>query len=306
MKKIGISIINFNGQKDTIECLMSLSKVRVPEGCSIYVVVLDNASNTPFELESSVKKLKVEVIHSTKNKGFSGGHNMVIEKFIKEGFDYVLILNNDTELESNFLSPLIVGIESDKKIAVVGPKIYFYKGSEFHKSRYTEEERGKVIWFAGGQMDWKNVIGSHRGVDEVDKGQFNQRQETQFVSGCCLMVKVSVLKEIGLFDENYFLYYEDTDLQERIKQKNYKIVFVPESIIWHKNASAAGGSGSQLQDYYITRNRLLFGMKYAPFRARLALAKEAFRKLFTGRKMQKIGIRDFFLGNLGKGSYIPS
>src|SRR3989344_360711 len=108
---------------------------------------------------------------------------------------------------------------------------------------------------------------------------------------------------VGMFDDKYFLYYEDADLSMRIKKKGFKIVYVPSSIIWHKNAGSAGGSGSMLQDYYITRNRLLFGFRYAPFRSKLALFRESLSLLFRGRQWQKCGVIDFYLGKLGRGSY---
>ena len=80
-------------------------------------------------------------------------------------------------------------------------------------------------------------------------------------------------------------------------------MFQPESVVWHKNAQSAGGSGSFLQDYYITRNRLLFGLKFVSFRQKAALIKESFKLLAKGRKWQKKGVMDFYLGRLGKGSY---
>lgn len=152
-------------------------------------------------------------------------------------------------------------------------------------------------------MDWGNVLGSHRGVNEVDKGQYDRMDRTDFASGCCLLIKREVLETVGMFDEKYFLYYEDSDLAERAKRKNYSIMYAPKAYLWHKNAGSAGGSGSALQDYYITRNRLLFGMRYASIRTRIALLKESMRLLVTGRAWQKKGVRDFYLRRFGKGSY---
>ena len=119
-----------------------------------------------------------------------------------------------------------------------------------------------------------------------------------------MLIKKEVLQRIGLFDEKYFLYYEDSDLSQRVKKVGYKIVYAPKAILWHKNAGSAGGSGSTLQDYYITRNRLFFGLQYVPFRAKLALVKESIVLLIKGRSWQKRGILDFYLGKLGRGSFI--
>jgi len=152
-------------------------------------------------------------------------------------------------------------------------------------------------------MDWKNVLASHVGVDEVDHGQFERLEKTDFASGCCEMIKREVFEKIGLFDEKYFLYYEDNDLSQRAKKAGFGIYYQPKSILWHMNAGSTGGSGSQLQDYYITRNRLLFGFKYTSSKTKLALIRESFRIMLNGRPAQKRGALDFYLGKFGKGSY---
>jgi GT2 family glycosyltransferase len=89
----------------------------------------------------------------------------------------------------------------------------------------------------------------------------------------------------------------------RAIREGYRIVFAPRSIIWHKNAQSSGGSGSSLQDYYISRNRLIFGFKYAKLRARIALFKESMRLMLVGRVWQRKGIIDFYINRLGKGSF---
>ena len=118
-----------------------------------------------------------------------------------------------------------------------------------------------------------------------------------------MLIKKEIFEKVGYFDEKYFLYYEDNDLCQRAKKLNFKIIYTPQAKLWHKNASSAGGSGSALQDYYITRNRLIFGMKYAPFRSKMSLLRESGRFLFNGRRWQRRGAMDFLTGNLGKGSY---
>lgn len=302
MKTVYISILTYNGNSDTLECLESLNKLLVSD-CQLNIFVVDNNSTKPFEIPSSLDlNYQVEVIKNTENKGFSGGHNVVLKKAIEQNIDYVLILNNDTTVGENFLNELIKGADLDKKIGVAVPKIYFAKGSEYHK-KYKSSELGKVFWYAGGIMDWSNVIGSHRGVDEVDYGQYDNAEETDFATGCCMLVKIAALKNVGFFDERYFLYYEDTDLQQRIKKAGYKIMYIPKAVIWHKNAGSVGGSGSPLQDYFITRNRLLLGISYAPIRAKIALIRESFKILLNGRKYQKKGIIDYYAGKLGKGTY---
>jgi GT2 family glycosyltransferase len=256
MKSVFVSILNFNGRKNTLECLESLKKINI-DGFKLTILVIDNSSAEPFDLRSNSEgKIRIEVIKNMENLGFSGGNNVGIKYAIKNNADYVLILNNDTYVDPNFLTELLKIAEKDKNIGISVPKIYFAPDFEYHKDRYAKSELGKVFWYAGGKMDWGNVIGSNRGVDEVDKGQFDKTEETEIATGCCMFVRKEVFERTGNFDEKYFLYYEDADLSVRAKSKGFKIVYVPKSVIWHKNAGSVGGSGSVLQDYYITGMRL--------------------------------------------------
>src|SRR5579871_2967852 len=211
MKKIFVSILNYNNEKITIDCLETLSRCR-KNGMDIHIIVADNNSREGFTIDKTkFPKLQLQIIRNEKNFGFSKGHNDIIKKSLNEGADYILILNNDTLLDENILINLLKGFEREKNIGIVVPKIYFTKGSEFHKDRYKNDELGKVIWYAGGEMDSKNVIGYHRGVDEVDRGQYDIVGTTLFATGCCMMVARDVFEKIGFFDEQYFLYYEDSD-----------------------------------------------------------------------------------------------
>lgn len=303
MKHVVISLLNFNGLKNTLDCLESLKNIK-RDNFKLTIVVIDNASKEEFDLKSiAIGDIPLVVIKNNKNLGFSGGHNLAIKYAVENKADYVLILNNDTYADKNFLQELLKVGEEDNKIGILIPKIYFAPGFEYHKDRYSQKEKGRVFWYGGGKMDWANVIGHHRGVDEVDKGQYDKTEETELATGCCMLIRKEVFENAGLFDDKYFLYYEDSDLSMRAERKGFKIVYVPNSIIWHKNAGSAGGSGSKLQDYYITRNRLLFGSRYAPVRSKLALFRESLLILFRGRQWQRQGVIDFYLRRLGRGSY---
>ena len=303
MKHVVVSLLNFNGKKNTLDCLESLKNIK-RENFKLTVVVIDNASKEEFDLKSgTVGDMPLVVIKNNKNLGFSGGHNVAIEYALENGADCVLILNNDTYVGKDFLTELLEVAKKDSNIGILVPKIYFAPGFEFYRDRYTKNELGHVFWYAGGEMDWANVIGHHRGVDSIDRGQFDKTEDTELATGCCMLIKKEVIEKVGMFDNKYFLYYEDADLSMRVKKKGFKIIYVPKSLIWHKNAGSAGGSGSKLQDYYITRNRLLFGSRYAPVRSKLALFRESLSILFRGRQWQKRGVIDFYLRRLGKGSY---
>ncbi|MEK9207335.1 MAG: glycosyltransferase family 2 protein [Patescibacteria group bacterium] len=300
MKKIYIVMINYNGQENTIECLDSLLRLKT-DGFELQTIVVDNYPENKIKVDvSKYSKIKLRVIFNPVNSGFSGGMNIGIKHALKNGGDYVLIHNNDTFVKEDFLQKLFDFAEKTEKAGIVAPKIYFAKGYEFHKDRYKEEELGHVFWYAGGNMDWKNVIGHHRGVDEIDHGQYDKIEETDFATGCSMLVKSEVFNKVDLLDEAYFLYYEDSDFSKRAKDARYKIYYLPSSVVWHKNAGSTGGSGSKLQDYYITRNRMYFGMKFASTRSKVALLREGVRNILSGREWQKAGAIDYFLGRMGK------
>ncbi|OGM25911.1 hypothetical protein A3D00_02245 [Candidatus Woesebacteria bacterium RIFCSPHIGHO2_02_FULL_38_9] len=304
MTKVSVVILNWNQPDITLECLDSVTKLRVKD-YELNLLIVDNGST-----DNSVKifeKLKIvnwklEIISNGKNKGFAGGNNVGIKYALEKGADYILILNNDTIVDLQLVDRFIDTADKYPEVGMLSPKIYFANGYEFHKNRYKKDELGKVIWSAGGKMDWDNVFGKNRGVDEVDKGQFGQEKEVNFTTGACMFLSVKALNEVGIFDEKYFMYFEDADLCMRMKKFGWKILYSPSGLVWHKVAQSSR-IGSDLNDYYITRNRLLFGMKYAPVRTKIALIKESIKFLISGRKWQKIGVRDFCLMKFGKGSW---
>lgn len=302
MTSVAIVILNWNGWKDTVECLKSINDLNT-KNYKLQIIVVDNGSTDESLKElSKIKNKNLEIIETGKNLGFAGGNNVGIKKALEDKYDYIMVLNNDTILEPNMLVNLVSKMEEHPEIGASSPKMYFAKGFEFHKDKYKASELGNVIWYAGGDIDWNNVYGSNHGVDEVDKGQFDNDQETTFASGACLFLKAESLKKAGVFDEKYFLYLEDTDLCMRIRRAGFKIYLIPSSVLWHK-VSQSSGIGSNLNDYFITRNRLLFASQYANLRANIALFRESIRFLYNGRLWQKRGVIDFYTHKFGKGSW---
>jgi len=304
MTKVFVIILNWNQADLTLECLESVSKLDTL-GYQLNVVVIDNGST-----DDSLKKLsKFKTIHNSTNLGFAAGNNVGIKYALAQGTDYIMILNNDTIVHPNLVSNLLNSAK-DSKVGAISPMIYFAKGFEFHKDRYKKNDLGKVIWYGGGKMDWKNVYGSARSVDKVDKqslplrgkGQFKKPEDTDFATGTCMFLSAKAIEEVGMFDEKYFMYYEDTDLSMRLKKAGYRVLFDPKGVVWHKVAQSSG-IGSELNDYYTTRNRMFFGMKYASLRTKFALARESIKLLLNGRKWQRTGTKDYYLGNFGRGSW---
>lgn len=311
MLKVFVVILNWNRPKDTLECVESVRRLRV-EGYKINVVIVDNASTDESvdkfnKLKGNSRhvtgrKYKLEVLKNEENLGFAGGNNVGIEYSLKHGADFVLILNNDTRVHPDLMVRFIEVAKRISDFGAASPKIYFEKGFEFHKARYKKSDMGRILWYAGGEIDWDNVYGKTRGVDEVDKDLYNKIEDTDFATGTCMFISRKALEDVGLFDKKYFMYYEDTDLSVRIKKSAFKILYVPQAIVWHKVAQSSG-IGSELNDYFITRNRLLFGFRFARFRTKLALFRESLKLFLKGRKWQKIGVKDFYTGNFEKGSW---
>lgn len=300
--KVAVIVVNWNRGKDTVECLKSLSRVST-FGFELTTVVVDNGStDDSLELLSKITNFTFRLISLKENTGFVGGNNIGIKAALEDGADYVLLLNNDTLVDRGLIKELVKFAQKDRDGGVFVPKIYFAPGFEFHKDRYPKSLQGRVIWYAGGLIDWNNVYGSNFGVDDVDRGQFDEVKETDFATGCALFTGRKVLEKIGYLNDKYFAYLEDVEFCLRAKKAGFKVIYVPTAYLWHKVAQSSG-IGSGLNDYFLTRNRLDFGLKYAPLRTKIALIRESAKLLLTGRKWQKTGVRDFYLRKWGKGSW---
>ena len=158
-----------------------------------------------------------------------------------------------------------------------------------------------MIWHAGGQVDWANMYASHRGVDEVDDaGKFEEITSVPFVSGCSFMISSEVIARVGLLDEQYFMYYEDFDYCMKAKKNGFIVKYAPKSILWHKNSGSTGRPGNNLHEYYLTRNRLVIGFKYAQLRTKLALLREAIRQIIKSTPIRRRAVIDACIGRMGR------
>lgn len=299
--KIGFITVSFHSAEDTLDVVSGLEKNSLPLGVTSTIYVVDNDRSE--DLKKRLKKHPRAVyVESPGNVGFAAGNNLGLRKALQDETDLIVLINNDTIIPDDFILQVLSSPIVEKTVGAVGGLIYFAKGFEF-ENKYKKDELGKVIWYAGGKYDWDNVYAKHLGVNEVDRGQYDGVRETDFITGCLFITKSEVLKKVGFFDERYCLYFEDSDLGMRIKKAGYKLVIDSNVKLAHKVAQSSG-IGSPLNDYFITRNRLVFGMDYARTKTKLALLKEAVKKLITGTKAQKQAICDFFMRKLGKGSWL--
>lgn len=298
--KVAIIIPSWNSAKDLPKLLRSLKDQKLTTAEQT-VILSDNGSADDTVDVSKKLYPGIIVVENGRNLGLAGGNNVGIERALRMGMEAVIVLNADTIVDPGLVENLV---KAHRKYpdSLLSPKIYFAPGREFHHDRYKATDRGNVIWYAGGIMDWDNVLGSNRGVDEIDKGQFDQPIETDFATGCCMLIPATLARKTKGFDPKLYLYYEDNDLSMRAKKVGGQIWYVPTAKMWHVNAGSSG-VGSELHDYFTTRNRLVLGFRWTPVRTKFALIREGLRFLVSGRPGQKRGATDFFLGRFGKGSY---
>lgn len=282
MKKVGIVILNYKLKEETVKCVES---VRKSSHKDINILVVDNGSDDG--IEGAVKRMPgIEFIQTGANLGYAGGNNAGISRLLQLSTDYIFVLNPDTTVDPHAISRL-VAVADSRNCGILGPKIYF--------------DGSKRIFYAGGIFDSNNVLGLHRGVNEEDKGQYDETVDTDFVTGAAIFANREVFEKIGLFDERYFLYYEDTDLCIRAKRQGISVMYTADALIYHANAKATG-LGSPLQDYFITRNRMLLAYKFLSFRVKIALMREALRNFKSPAR--RLAFWDYLMGNFGKGSFL--
>lgn len=216
--KVEIIILNYNGKDDTLECLASLRKLDYPY---FHITVVDNGSSDGLRETVKSEFPEIDYIYSDINLRFAGGNNLAIKEALTQDYDYILLLNNDTVAAPDFLRYLVETCECDEHIGMAGPKMYYFRPPN-------------VIWFAGGRVDIRFAYMRHIGIGKKDDGSFDNPGCVGFLNGACVLIKTETLRQIGLFDEGFFLYGEDLDLCIRAVNAGWKLYFQPKAKIWHK------------------------------------------------------------------------
>jgi len=244
--KVGIIILNWNGKEDTLECLESVYRIDYPH---YEVIVVDNGS-TDGSVEAIKNKFQdVVLIANKENMGFCSGNNIGIKHALRNGANFLLILNNDTVVKPFIIKELKKVIESDKNIGAVSPLIAYY-----HKPQVIQFFGTKIDWGNGdvfGQYDIKDVMASDR-IWNID-----------YATWCAMFCRKEVIERVGFLDERFFAYYEDTDWSIRCKKIGLRTVLYPKVLAYHKGSMSTGGIYSPSVYYYLFRNRMLFIRKHA-------------------------------------------
>lgn len=226
MKKprVAIIIINWNSFDYTNECLVSLSNLDYD---SAEIVLVDNASG-----DDSLSKLKsiypsIHYVENKENLGFTGGNNEGIIYALSKGFEYLLLLNNDTFVQSNFLSILMRAIENEPHVAAAQPKIFY------------NHDRS-ILWNAGGRYFPALTKPWVLGDGKKDGVRYNKQKEVDWITGCAFLVKSSVVKEVGMLNDLFFYgCYDDVEWSLRMTDAGYKLLYCPDSVIYHAVAVAS-------------------------------------------------------------------
>jgi GT2 family glycosyltransferase len=236
---VSIITINYNQLQLTLDLLKSLRQITYP---NVEVIVVDNASAQNPKETISTQFPEVKVIVSEKNLGFAGGNNLGI---VQAKGEYLLFLNNDTEVDPGFIEPFIQLFETNPQAGAASSKILYF-------------ESGEIIQYAGSTRI-NPFTGRNQRVGHLEKdcGQHDTLRETDLAHGAAMMVPRKVIDKVGMMPEFFFLYYEEVDWCETIKRGGYKIFYVPASKVYHKESMSIGKK-STLKTYYMTRNRLLF------------------------------------------------
>jgi len=189
----------------------------------------------------------VEYIPVLKNVGFAAGCNVGIKKFYDSDADMVLLLNNDTIVKDDFLEKLINGMALNNADVATG-KIYYYSAKN-------------VIWGAGGKMDWKRGMGVFYGNNATDNSQFDMCRLVDFISGCMMLISRTAIDKAGMLNDKFFMYCEDVDFSIRAKKAGLKLIYVPDSVIWHK-VGAKKITANPFFIYYFVRNSFFIIKQY--------------------------------------------
>jgi GT2 family glycosyltransferase len=232
-------VLNYNGYEDTVKCMCSLQDVSYP---NLKIVLVDNGSpdNSGDRLKSDFPDIHMIILKE--NTGYAAGNNVGIKYALEQQAEYVLVINNDVIVDSGFLEPMVDVAEKKPDVGIVTCKVYYQSAPQ-------------EIFSAVGKMNWLLCTGVNKGSHLKSLQKTDAECFTDFACGVLLLMRAKMLKTEGLFDDKYFMYFEDVEFSRRIL-RSYKIAYTPQGIAYHKSG---GGKGwrtySELYLYYHTRNR---------------------------------------------------
>lgn len=249
IKSVGIVLVNWNGLVHTLKCIESLKGITYTH---MTIILVDNGSE-PEEVQKLREISGITLIENPVNLGFTGGNNVGIKHAYVQAFDFIMMLNNDTTVEPDFLEPLVAAF--NHSVGAVQPKI-----CSMHET--------DIIWSAGGKLNqW---IGLPRTIGEglSDNGDYDSTAELDWITGCALMFSRRMIEEVGYLDDDFFILFEDANWSLRCRSKGYILNYIPTSKIYHFESATAvsrtkgkEGFRSPFRQYINIRNHLFFVRK---------------------------------------------
>ncbi len=270
-------ILNWNGLKDTLECISSVKQQTYTQ---FEPVIVDNGSTDGSVTAFRSAFPEITVLANATNLGYAEGNNVGIRHACAKGADYFLLLNNDTIVDPHLIENLATMAESDESIGAVGPKIFFASDPT-------------LLWSAGGIVNYTETVCRMRGYRRRDRGQFERIEEVDYLSSCAMLLRRKAVEEVGLLDVAFApIYYEDADWCMRAHRLGYRIVYVPSGKVWHKVSLSGGGEYNLRERYLIGFNSVQFMRRYADARGWLTFfvfAVLSLPALFIVRVFQRRG-----------------
>lgn len=296
-EKISVILVNYNGKAYNDKCIRSILQSTVKDKLQIVVVDNDSTDDSLNDLKTTWEKnQQIHIIKLDQNYGFSKANNEGIKWSIANGIYRFLLLNNDTEIEPDTIEKMLEIQQSTGGIVV--PKVLY-------------ADRPDIIWCAGGEFSAIIRKPKQRGLNQTDVGQFDENCQCEFANGCCLLLSKEVVDKIGLLEEGFFLYYEDTEYSLRAGRKAVSITYCAAAKVYHKVNGSTEGNEKPANAYYITRNWLWCNQMYMGrerflwFRIYFLLNRMAWVFIWTAKRKGNMvravlgGVQDFKKGRIG-------
>lgn len=242
MSKVVAVVVHWQDLADTRGCVESLASEPVS------VLVVDNGSREPV---GDTLGAAVRVLREPENRGYAGGANVGIRAALAADADVVLLLNNDARVRPGATGAASAVLESDARIAVVGPKVL-------------AREDPARLWLAWGEVTWRQSLVALRGAGTPDGPAFAVGRDVPWVAGCAMWLRRAALEEVGLLDETFFAYHEEVDWCTRAVRAGWRVVYAPAAVVTHTGRGSAGGRAAvRIRKYFAARNTILFARKHA-------------------------------------------
>lgn len=244
--KIGVVVVHFGKKDDTFECIRSLYKVK-SKSCKVKIYLVDNDPENRIN-SSEIRHPNTELITTLKNLGWAGGVNIGCRKAIKDNCNYIMLLNNDTVVRNGIFEKLLAYFYQ-KDVGMVSPIIVYYNNPD-------------IIWCFGGKLNQKFLFTTHPNMNKSTGSISLLNPVESNYGGTCLLVKSTVFKKIGFFDERYFLNIEDVEWCFRASKAGFRLLYAPYPLVLHKVSATSGIKGSSILSlrnaYFYARNPFIF------------------------------------------------